>query len=140
MDNATDTNFWLISLPAVLALLFKGGIYAYAHYSKTHNLQTRLYLLALFALSIQNVSEISHFYTLLERGDDTEFRSNGVLRIEYCRPRFFFHLALSLSFGRPFGTKLNSLVVSIYGYAALLGVLLLFSLADRVATRVLVRA
>lgn len=48
-------------IPAILALTFKAAIFFYARGSKQHNLETQLYLLFLFALSIQNLSEIFVF-------------------------------------------------------------------------------
>ncbi len=49
------------AIPAILALLAKAVIYLYAHLSPVRNLETRLYLLFLFALSIQNLAEITFF-------------------------------------------------------------------------------
>lgn len=48
-------------LPATVALLAKVGIFFYARYSKVHDARTQLYLLCLFALSIQNLTEIQLF-------------------------------------------------------------------------------
>jgi len=58
-----DQTALAYSLPAIIALICKVGIYAYAHHTGTHSLLTRLYLLFLFSLSIQNVAEINHFLT-----------------------------------------------------------------------------
>lgn len=49
------------AIPAIIALLAKAAIYFYARYSKVDTLQTRLYLLFLFSLSIQNLAEITFF-------------------------------------------------------------------------------
>ncbi|MFL6621959.1 MAG: 3-oxoacyl-[acyl-carrier-protein] synthase III C-terminal domain-containing protein [Sulfurifustis sp.] len=46
------------ALPAVVSLLIKIVIYFYARATAIHNRQTRLYLLFLFSLSIQNLAEI----------------------------------------------------------------------------------
>lgn len=51
------------ALPAIVALLAKVGMFFYARYSNVHNVQTRLFLLFLFSLSIQNVAEIRFFIT-----------------------------------------------------------------------------
>lgn len=51
------------ALPAVAALLAKAGIFFYARHSAVDNVQTRLYLLFLFCLSIQNLAEIQLFIT-----------------------------------------------------------------------------
>lgn len=66
------------ALPAIVALLAKAGIFFYAHYSRVHNLQTRLFLLFLFSLSIQNLAEISFFITNVE-GVGTAPFANGTL-------------------------------------------------------------
>jgi hypothetical protein len=54
------------ALPAVLSLIAKAAIYFYARYSKVHNLQTRLYLLFLFSLSVQNLAELGAFVAKAE--------------------------------------------------------------------------
>jgi len=54
------------ALPAIFALMAKAGIFFYARYSNIHNSQTRVFLLFLFSLSIQNVAEILFFVTNLE--------------------------------------------------------------------------
>lgn len=59
-----ELNPYLISLPAIIALLIKGGIYLYSRQSGQHNLRTRLYLALLLTFAIQNMAEISHFFTL----------------------------------------------------------------------------
>ena len=51
----------LYAIPAILALIAKVVIYIYARFSTIKNLETRLYLLFLFSLSIQNLSEITFF-------------------------------------------------------------------------------
>lgn len=54
-------QFTPYALPAIVALLGKVAMYFYARYSRVHNLQTRLYLLFLFCMSIQNLMEIRFF-------------------------------------------------------------------------------
>jgi hypothetical protein len=119
-----DNSFWLISLPAIVALGFKGAVYAYAHFSKTHNFHTRLYLLALFALSIQNISEIAHFYTLHVRGTLPYFEVTLFYASSIAALALFFHLAIAISFNQPLGKKTSSLVSWIYVYGLLLEALL----------------
>ena len=92
------SNVFLICLPAFVALLFKGGIYAYASCSSIHNRQTQLYLYFLFALSIQNVAEIFALYTVNTKNvipyfEVTVFYASSIVIIA-----LLFHLALSLAF------------------------------------------
>ncbi len=49
------------AIPAILALAAKAVIFFYARFSGQRNLETRLYLLFLFAFAIQNLAEISVF-------------------------------------------------------------------------------
>lgn len=92
-----EKTFWLISLPAFVALCFKAGIFAYARAAIRHNLQTRLYLLALFALSIQNVAEIAHFDAIINKGvlpilEVTIFYAASIAALS-----LFFHLSLTFA-------------------------------------------
>lgn len=59
-------QFTPYALPAIVALLAKLGMFFYARRSNVHNLQTRLYLLFLFSVSIQNVAEITFFTTRVD--------------------------------------------------------------------------
>ncbi len=93
-----EVNFWLVSLPALIALTLKGGIYAYAHFSKTHNFHTRLYLLALFAFSLQNIAEIGHFYTFIKGGVIPTFEVNVFYGATIAAFAFLIHLGLALVF------------------------------------------
>jgi len=93
-----ELNPYLVSLPAILALLAKGSIYAYAHYSPTHNFVTRLFLLALFALSVQNIAEISHFF-VLHRGEIPVFELAVYYTASIMALAFFFHLAVRMAVG-----------------------------------------
>ena len=84
---------WTYAFPAILALLAKVGIFFYARYSNVHNLQTRIYLLFLFALSIQNLSEIAVLVSHAERWPEPSggrlYFSASIVAIA-----FFLHLAL----------------------------------------------
>jgi len=51
------------SIPAVVALLIKAGIYFYVRPLSLRSLQTRIFLLFLITLSLMNLSEISYFVT-----------------------------------------------------------------------------
>jgi hypothetical protein len=121
-----EVNFWLISLPALIALTLKGGIYAYAHFSKTHNFHTRLYLLALFGFSLQNIAEIAHFYTFIQRGIIPTFEVNVFYGATVAAFAFLFHLALALVFGQQHKTT-RSLAAAIYLYAGALEIMLFFT-------------
>lgn len=83
------------ALPAVVALIAKAGMYFYARYSKVHNLQTQLYLLFLFSLSIQNLAEIASFAAhqqgLTSPPSGLLYFSSSIVAIA-----FLLHLALVL--------------------------------------------
>src|SRR5713226_5700786 len=121
-------NALALSLPAIIALIFKGGIYVYAHFSKISNRQTQIYLFALFALSIQNISEIAHFNTLINRGvipnlEVTLFYASTIIALA-----LLFHLALSLAFdGNRHTTIIRRIIVGAYLYAVILELLLIFT-------------
>src|SRR3989344_416148 len=119
-----ELNAFWISLPAVVALLFKGGIYFYAHFSKNHSWQTRFYLLFLFALSIQNIAEISGFHTLYGKGviphlEATVFYASSIIAIA-----LLLHLAVSVSLNDK-SAKWSLALAFTYLYAAVLEVLLI---------------
>ncbi|MFL6623859.1 MAG: helix-turn-helix domain-containing protein [Sulfurifustis sp.] len=121
-----EVSFWLVSLPALISLSLKGGIYLYAHYSRTHNLLTRLYLLTLFAFSIQNIAEVAHFYTLIERGVTPNFEVNTFYAASIAAYAFLFHLSLALAFNAQDKT-VRRFADGVYVYAVLLEALLLFT-------------
>lgn len=91
-----ELNAPLLALPAIIALLFKGGIYAYAHYSRQHSVLTRLYLLFLFALSVQNLAEITHFF-VWEQGVIPDFPLRLYYACSIIALAFVFHFALAVS-------------------------------------------
>lgn len=114
-----------VALPAIVALLAKAGIFFYARYSKVHNLQTRLYLLFLFALSIQNVAEIfgltAHEEGLASPPSGTLYFGSSIFAIA-----FLLHLALLTGTNRQGGedrAKASDVLV-IYAPAVILEVLL----------------
>lgn len=116
----------LIIIPAAIALLFKAGIYAYAHFSRVSNAQTRIYLLFLFSLSLQNISEIFGLYKLnvehiIPYTEATLFYGVSIFIIA-----LMYQLALTLAFDRIDGIKRIALV-SVYLYACVLAVLLTFT-------------
>lgn len=121
-----EVSFWLVSLPALISLSLKGGIYLYAHYSRTHNLLTRLYLLTLFAFSIQNVAEVAHFYTLIERGVMPNYEVNIFYAASIAAYAFLFHLSLALAFD-PESATVRKLANAVYVYGGVLTILLFFT-------------
>ena len=88
----------IIAVPAIIALMFKAAIYAYARLSSTHNLTTRLYLLFLFSLSIQNISEIFIFYSLNVNNAMPYFKVKLFYAATIAAIGFLFHLAFNLAF------------------------------------------
>jgi hypothetical protein len=122
-----ELNVLLICLPAFIALLFKGGIYAYAYRSETHNRQTRLYLYFLFALSVQNIAEIFALYTantqdVIPYFAVTIFYASSVVIIA-----LLVHLALSLAFDDYRHGWKRWAVTGSYLYALLLLLLLILT-------------
>lgn len=90
-------QFTPYALPAMVALLAKVGIFFYARYSKVHNLQTRLYLLFLFCLSIQNLMEI-RFFTSVEGLTNQPSTSGTVyFSVSILAIAFLLHLALVMA-------------------------------------------
>ncbi len=92
-------TFTPYALPAIIALLAKAGMYFYARYSKVHNLQTQLYLLLLFSLSIQNIAEITFFTHLAGEPGDRANPPGGDLYFSASifAVAFFLHLALVMT-------------------------------------------
>lgn len=123
---STAMSFWFVSLPALVSLSMKGGIYLYAHFSHTHNLLTRLYLLTLFAFSLQNVAEIGHFHALIERGVIPTFEVNVFYAATIVAYALLLHLTLALAFD-PQNKNVRTLAAGTYVFAAVLIVLLFFT-------------
>ncbi|MDH3638938.1 MAG: hypothetical protein OES09_10830, partial [Gammaproteobacteria bacterium] len=59
-----DLSPFLNAAPAAIALAVKVAIFLYARLSPVHNRLTTIFLFSLFALCIQNLAEIAHFFTL----------------------------------------------------------------------------
>ena len=96
ISTAVYLNPFLTSTPAMIALIIKAGIYLYARHSNTHNYRTRLYLLFLFALSIQNIAEIAHFYVLAD-GIIPTFEITAYYAASIVAILLLFHLSIALS-------------------------------------------
>ncbi len=112
----------LASAPAMIALLFKVGIYWYARKSKTHNYVTRLFLFFLFALSIQNLAEVTHFYVLAS-GVIPEFEVRLYYVASVAAGALLLHLSIVLSWRRPASKAARSLYGLWYLYAFTLAAL-----------------
>lgn len=91
-----DLHALLITLPAIVALAFKGGIYVYAANSKIHSRQTKLYLYFLFAMSLQNLAEIFGFYSLNAKHIIPYFEATAFYAASIVIIVLLFHLVLSL--------------------------------------------
>jgi DNA-binding protein Fis len=121
-DREEITKFMDITpyaVPAVLALLAKGIIYLYAHYSPQRNVETRLYLLFLFALSIQNLAELSAFSDkslgLLEPNWGKLYFAAGIVALA-----LLAHLALRLAADSPLLGGRAAFYLALYVPAGLL--------------------
>src|SRR3989344_2908136 len=115
---------YLIAFPAVIALFFKAGIFAYARHSHVQNQQTRLYLYFLFALSIQNVAEVIHFYILIVHDAIPATQATIYYAASTIALALLLHLAFSLA-SNGFSARKKAVLTFVYGYAAALEVLLL---------------
>ncbi len=111
------------AIPAILALIAKGVIYFYARFSETRNLQTALYLLFLFALSIQNLAEITFFTAqavqLASPPGGIVYFGASILALA-----LLLHLALALAFNWQYRQKSFLSTAAIYAPALILEILL----------------
>ncbi|MFQ5994625.1 MAG: helix-turn-helix domain-containing protein [Acidiferrobacterales bacterium] len=117
----------IVALPAMLALLAKGGIFLYARFSRTHNLRTQIYLWFLFALAIQNIAEIAAFYydgpkqpLPIQLSEGYIYFSASIIAIA-----LLVHLASVLGWDKQARNRM--VLIVIYAPAALLQGLLWFS-------------
>jgi len=118
---ATDSFFY--SIPALIALTIKGGLFWYSLSQSNESPASRLFLYFLAALTIVNVVEISGFYILIDL--DTVPVLNGYLYyvFEVTALSILFHLATVMALQ---AVPLR-LVKLVYGYAIVLIILLLTS-------------
>ena len=114
------------AIPAFIALIAKVALFLYARSSRIRNLETRLYLLFLFALSIQNIVEILGFQAIARRGffpdiDGFVYYSAGIMAIA-----LVFDLALTLS--RPSNdNQIAKTRIILYAPAVVLEILLWYT-------------
>lgn len=119
-------NWILLSLPAVVALVFKVILMVYAGYSTIRTRQTRLFLLLLFVLAIHNVTEIMVFFH--GRHGVPLFDAFAYFTVATVALAVFVHVALSLALDtdpvdRPRGYRWA--LLGLYGYMVVLEILLL---------------
>lgn len=111
------------AIPAFLALAVKAVIFFYARFSGLRNLETRLYLLFLFALAVQNLAEISVFTS---KAQGLSSPSGGLLYFagSILALALFLHFTLVLAQEERARSLRDSLVALIYLPAAGLELLL----------------
>lgn len=121
-----EFNPFPVALPAIIALGAKIIIFAYAKLSPTHNLQTRLFLWALFALAVQNLAEIDIVYRVAQNDltlpSFTLFYATSIIALS-----LFLHLAVCVSIDNHWPRFSKALVCFVYLYALLLLFLLFFT-------------
>ena len=122
-DLTAQLSPLVLSLPAVIALVFKVILLVYAGYSQVKNQQTRLFLYLLFALALHNVTEIFLFYEGQSGVPIISAFSYFVVAI--IALALFIHFALSLATNFDRSRYRTHFLVVLYGYALLLEVLLL---------------
>lgn len=112
---------FVISLPALIALTIKGGIFWYALKHPMQNLASRLFFYFLAALTAVNITEISGFYILIDEHRVPVL--NGYLYYVFVGAALavLFHLVTVLALQ----TRWPRLVRFVYGYYGILVVLLL---------------
>ena len=118
-----DLKLPFIIVPALVSLVFKAGIYVYARLSGIHNFQTRLYLFFLFALSIQNVSEIFALYALNIQGTMPTAEATLFYAASIVAFAPLLHLAVFMAFDERKGIW-KILPTLFYAWAVVLEVLL----------------
>jgi len=112
---------FIISLPALIALTIKGGLFWYSLSQSNESMASRLFLYFLAALTVVNVVEISGFYILIDL--ETVPVLNGYLYyvFEITALSILFHLVTAMSLQ---AVPLR-LVKLVYSYAGMLVLLLL---------------
>ena len=113
------------SIPAVLALLIKAGIYFYVRPLSLRSLQTRLFLFFLITLSLMNLSEITYFITF--GGERPATPPGGYLYFTCSIAGLALILHLALLMAREWQPAQRAFMRWIYLPAAVLMVLLWFT-------------
>ncbi len=123
-----EFNHLIVSIPATIALVIKGGVFFYAQRSKVGNGYTRLFLAFLGALTLLNIAELWHFHALHQG-----VLPYGALMLYYTAAimigALMMHLALALSFDWSATNRYrkHTALGAVYAYAAVLLTLLLFT-------------
>lgn len=101
------------AIPALLALTAKAVIFFYARFSGQRNLETRLYLLFLFALSIQNLAEVTFFTA---KAQNLPAPPGGLLYFAGTIPALalFLHLTLILATNKFARSLCDPITILIY--------------------------
>ena len=89
----------ILALPALIALLFKAGLFAYALRAPRHNSKTRLFMVLLILFSLHNAVEFIGFNHFAAYGFDEFIELCGYLYFVIGIPFFvvLLHLSLALS-------------------------------------------
>ena len=89
----------ILALPALIALLFKAGLFAYALRAPRHNSKTRLFMALLILFSLHNAVEFIGFNHFAAYGFDEFIELCGYLYFVIGIPFFvvLLHLSLALS-------------------------------------------
>ncbi len=117
-------NPYLLSLPAAIAFGIKLVLVLYAQRSPLRTKQTRLFLYFIFVLALQNIIEVSGFFTT-HRGVAPIFEGFAYFAVSIVAIALLIHLALSLAF--PEDRPQLPLTIGVYTCMTLLLALLLFT-------------
>ncbi len=121
-----DMDLLIVSLPATVALIFKLILLLSARRSALQNQQTKIFLFLLFALSLQNIAEISSYF--VSHGGRTPLMEGYLyFAASILILAFLLHLALSLTLDALSAQTRTNVLWILYGYATVLMVLLLFT-------------
>ncbi len=115
-----------LAVPALIALIAKAALFFYARSSEVRNLETRLYLLFLFALAVQNLAEVSGFISIAYTNSFPEFDGYVYFAASIPAIALLLHLALVLGAGDR-ARFYRPMVGAIYLLVLLLECLLLFT-------------
>ncbi|MEE9596392.1 MAG: hypothetical protein V3V96_06410, partial [Acidiferrobacterales bacterium] len=117
----------IYAIPALVALIAKGILFAYARFSQVRNFETRLYLFFLFALSIQNLAEILTFRTIAQDGLFPKIYGLTYYGASIAAIALLLHITVVLAVGTSRSTTKVTAAIALYAPAVILGVLLFFT-------------
>jgi hypothetical protein len=119
-----ESNAFLFSLPAIVALSIKIVLLVYARRSLVQTRRTHLFLYFLFALALQNVAEISAFFAG-QKGVIPLFEGHLYFATSIAALALLLHLTVTLTL--PPSVTARRALVGVYGYAIVLEGLLVFT-------------